>query len=83
MCMVGMFSGMVEKIVEVFMDDFSVFGDSFDDCLENLESVLVRCEEKSMILNWKKKCQFMVIKGIVLGNIVYAKQMRSTRQKLS
>ncbi|XP_022865912.1 uncharacterized protein LOC111385727 [Olea europaea var. sylvestris] len=35
-CMMAIFSDMVEKYIEVFMDDFSVFGDSFDDCLDRL-----------------------------------------------
>jgi hypothetical protein len=60
---------MVERFLEIFMDDFSVFGDSFDDCLTNLEKVLKRCEEKNLVLNWGK-CYFMVTNGIVLGHIV-------------
>lgn len=55
----GIFSDMVEKIVEEFMDDFSIFGDSFTMCLENLRKVLERCEEKHLLLNWEK-CHFMV-----------------------
>jgi len=51
---------------------FSVFGDSFDDCLTNLEKVLSRCEEKNLVLNWKK-CHFMVTNDIVLGHIVSSK----------
>jgi hypothetical protein len=35
-CMLSLFSDMVERFLEVFMDNFSVFGDSFDDCLSNL-----------------------------------------------
>ena len=35
--MLSIFSDMVEDIIEVFMDDFSVFGESFDRCLENLK----------------------------------------------
>ena len=42
-CMMSIFSDMVEKFIEVFMDDLSVFGDSFDDCLNNLKLVLARC----------------------------------------
>jgi hypothetical protein len=53
-CMLSIFSDMVERFLEIFMDDFSVFGDSFDDCLTNLEKVLSRCEEKNLVLNWKK-----------------------------
>ena len=51
-CMLSIFSDMVEHFLEIFMDDFSVFGDSFDDCLTNLEKVLNRCEEKNLVLNW-------------------------------
>ncbi|OMO62746.1 reverse transcriptase [Corchorus capsularis] len=65
-CMMSLFSDMVEKIIEVFMDDFSVFGPSFDECLSNLEHVLKRCEETNLVLNWEK-CHFMVQEGIVLG----------------
>ncbi|KAI3470782.1 hypothetical protein Pfo_027445 [Paulownia fortunei] len=56
-CMLSIFSDMVECFLEVFMDDFSVFGNSFDDCLSNLEKVLIRCEEKNLVLNWEK-CHF-------------------------
>ena len=58
-CMMPIFTDMVEKFLEVFMDDFSVFGDSYDDCLRNLEQVLQRCEETNLVLNWEK-CHFMV-----------------------
>ncbi|KAM1157128.1 hypothetical protein ACFX2B_027542 [Malus domestica] len=68
-CMVSIFSDFVEKIIEVFMDDFSVFGDSFDGCLDNLTIILKRCVETNLVLNWKK-CHFMVRQGIVLGHIV-------------
>ena len=39
-CMLAIFSDMVEKSIEVFMDKFSFFGPSFDSCLKNLEMVL-------------------------------------------
>ena len=51
---------MVECFLKIFMDDFSVFGDSFDDCLTNLEKVLSRYEEKNLELNWEKY-HFMVM----------------------
>ena len=50
---------MVEKSIEVFMDDFSVIGYSFDDCLENLRLLLKRCMETHLVLNWEK-CHFMM-----------------------
>ena len=53
-CMMSIFSDMVENFLEVFMDDFSVFGYSFDNCLSNLSSVLQRCEETNLVLNWEK-----------------------------
>ena len=68
-CMMGIFSDMIEIILEIFMDDFSVFGDSYEGCLENLHKVLERCQEKNLVLNWEK-CHFMVTQGIVLGHIV-------------
>ena len=51
------------------MDDFLVYGKTFDHCLENLDKVLQRCQEKDLVLNWKK-CHFMVREGIVLGHLV-------------
>ena len=68
-CMMGIFSDMIEIILEIFMDHFSVFGDSFENCLENLRKVLERCQEKNLVLNLEK-CHYMVTQGIVLGHIV-------------
>ncbi|GJS49714.1 reverse transcriptase domain-containing protein [Tanacetum coccineum] len=53
--------------MEVFMDNFSVFGDSFSSCLSYLDKMLKRCEDTNLVLNWKK-CHFMVKEGIVLGH---------------
>ena len=50
-CMMAIFSYMVEKTIEVFMDNFSALGNFFDNCLENLRSMLVRCEETNLMLN--------------------------------
>ncbi|CAN6557521.1 unnamed protein product [Malus baccata var. baccata] len=80
-CMVSIFSDFVEKIIEVFMDDFSVFGDSFDGCLDNLTLILKRCIETNLVLNWGK-CHFMVKQGIVLGHIVSAKGIEVDKSKL-
>ena len=63
--MTAIFSDFCEKTVEVFMDDFSVYGTSFDVCLSNLDRVLQRCEETNLVLNWEK-FHFMVNEGIVL-----------------
>ncbi|GJU21879.1 reverse transcriptase domain-containing protein [Tanacetum coccineum] len=61
------FHDMIEKTMEVFMDDFSVFGDSFSSCLSHLDKMLQRCEDTNLVLNWEK-CHFMVKEGIVLGH---------------
>lgn len=79
--MMGIFRDMVEKILEVFMADFFVFGDSFDGCLESLERVLERCEEKNLVLNWEK-CHFMVTEGIVLGHIVSTRGIEEEKSKV-
>jgi hypothetical protein len=50
-CMMPIFFDMIEQIMEVFMDDFSVYGKTFDDCLENLDKVLQRYKEKHLVLN--------------------------------
>ena len=49
--MMSIFSDMIEKIMEVFMDDFTVYGKTFNDFLENLYKVLKWCEEKHLVLN--------------------------------
>ena len=66
-CMMAIFSNMVKKTIEVFMDDFSVLGKSFDNCLENMRQTLIRCEETNLVLNWEM-FHFMVKEGIVLGH---------------
>ncbi|KAM2523479.1 hypothetical protein PS1_030296 [Malus domestica] len=80
-CMMSIFSDYVEKIIEVFMDDFSVFGDSFDGCLHNLSLILKRCVETNLVLNWEK-CHFMVKQGIVLGHIISEKGIEVDKSKI-
>ena len=63
------------------MDDFSVYGFSFDDCLNNLSRVLQRYEEVNLVLNWEK-CHFMVNKGVVLGHLVFDKEIEVDRAKV-
>jgi hypothetical protein len=48
-CMMAVFSEFIEEIVEVFMDDFSVYGKMFMDCLANLDKVLTRCAEVDLV----------------------------------
>ncbi|GKE48748.1 reverse transcriptase domain-containing protein [Tanacetum coccineum] len=66
-CIMAIFHDMIEETMEVFMDDFSVFGDSFSSCLAHLDKMLKRCEDTNLVLNWEK-CHFLVKEGIVLGH---------------
>ncbi|GJR80168.1 reverse transcriptase domain-containing protein [Tanacetum coccineum] len=79
-CMMAIFHDMIEKTMEVFMDDFSVFGDSFDSCLSNLEKMLKRCEDTNLVLNWEK-CHFMCREGIVLGHKISKSGIEVDRAK--
>ncbi|GJX22297.1 reverse transcriptase domain-containing protein [Tanacetum coccineum] len=65
-CMLAIFHDMIKEYVEVFMEDFSVFENSFKNCLHNLDKMLQRCKDANLVLNWEK-CHFMVKEGIVLG----------------
>jgi hypothetical protein len=78
--MLSIFSEMVERFLEIFMNDFSVFG-SFNDYLTNLEKILSRCEEKNLVLNWEN-CHFMVTNSIVLGHIVSSKEIKVNKSKI-
>ncbi|CAN6723550.1 unnamed protein product [Malus baccata var. baccata] len=80
-CMVSIFSDYVERIIEIFMDDFSVFGSSFDNCLDNLTLILKRCVETNLVLNWEK-CHFMVKQGIILGHIISEKGIEVDKSKI-
>jgi len=61
--MMEIFSDLIENIMEVFMDDFSFYGKSFDECLENLDKVLNRCQDTHLVLNWEK-CHIKVREGV-------------------
>ncbi|GJU12358.1 reverse transcriptase domain-containing protein [Tanacetum coccineum] len=80
-CMMAIFHDMIEKTMEVFMDDFSVFGDSFSTCLTHLEKMLKRCEDTNLSLNWEKS-HFMVREGIVLGHKISKSGLEVDRAKV-
>src|SRR3954463_7651617 len=80
-CMSSIFNGFCEEIVEVFMDDFSVYGTSFDHCLHNLNKVLQRCEETNLVPNYKK-CHFMANEGIVLGHKISERGIEVDKAKI-
>ncbi|GJR27128.1 reverse transcriptase domain-containing protein [Tanacetum coccineum] len=79
--MMAIFHDMIEKTMEVFMDDFSVFGDSFSTCLTHLEKMLKRCEDTNLSLNWEKS-HFMVKEGIVLGHKISKSGLEVDRAKV-
>ncbi|GJV27609.1 putative nucleotidyltransferase, ribonuclease H [Tanacetum coccineum] len=80
-CMTVIFHDMVEDFMEVFMEDFLVFGNSFDQCLNNLDKMLSRCEETNLMLKWEK-CHFMVNEGIVLGYKIFGKGIEVDKAKI-
>nr|GEV55005.1 reverse transcriptase domain-containing protein [Tanacetum cinerariifolium] len=80
-CMMSIFHDMIEKMMEVFMNDFSVFGDSFSSCLTNLDKMLNHCEETNSVLNWEN-CHFMCREGIVLGHKISMSGIEVDRAKV-
>nr|GEZ10799.1 reverse transcriptase domain-containing protein [Tanacetum cinerariifolium] len=80
-CMMAIFHDMIEKTMEVFMDDFFVFGNSFQSCLSHLEKMLKRCEDTNLCLNWEKS-HFMVKEGIVLGHKISKKGIEVDKAKV-
>nr|GFD26399.1 reverse transcriptase domain-containing protein [Tanacetum cinerariifolium] len=77
----AIFHDMIEKTMEVFMDDFSVFGNSFFTCLTNLENMLKRCEDTKLALNWEKS-HFMGKEGILLGHKISKKGIEVDKEKI-
>ncbi|GJW01479.1 reverse transcriptase domain-containing protein [Tanacetum coccineum] len=61
------FPEVIHQDSTVFMDEFSIFGNSFGTCLSHLDKMLKRCEDTNLCLNWEKS-HFMVKEGIVLGH---------------
>nr|GFA08431.1 reverse transcriptase domain-containing protein [Tanacetum cinerariifolium] len=80
-CMMAIFHDMIEKTMEVFMDDFLVFENSFSTCLTNLENMLKRCEDIKLALNWEKS-HFMVKEGILLGHKISKKGLEVDKVKI-
>nr|GEW35405.1 reverse transcriptase domain-containing protein [Tanacetum cinerariifolium] len=81
-CLMAIFYDMIEKTMEVFMDDFLVFSDSFSSCLSHLDEMLQRCEDTKLVLNWEK-CHFMVKEGIVLSHKISKSGIEVDRAKVN
>lgn len=67
----GIFVDLIHDYVEVYLDDFTVYGNTFEEALGNLEKVLIRCQEIFFALG-HEKCKMFLTKGIVLGHQVYS-----------
>ena len=80
-CMLSMFSDMVERIMEVYMDDITLYRSDFEECLTNLEAIFQRCIEKNLVLNWEK-CHFMVNQGTVLGHVISSRGIEVDKEKI-
>nr|GEV39272.1 reverse transcriptase domain-containing protein [Tanacetum cinerariifolium] len=81
-CMIAIFQDMLETSLEVFMDAFLVFGDSFNSCLVNLKKMLVQCKQDHLVLNWEK-CHFKVTERIVLGHKVSSAGLEVDKAKIN
>ena len=81
-CMMSIFSDLAEEVMEIFMDDFIVYGSSFENYLHNLGTILHRFHDKNLALNWEK-CHFMVKEGIVLGHKISAAGLEVDKAKVS
>nr|GEZ96097.1 reverse transcriptase domain-containing protein [Tanacetum cinerariifolium] len=80
-CMMAIFHDLIEKTIEVFMDDFSVFENSFQSCLSHLERMLKRCKDANLCLNWEKS-HFMVKEGKVLSHKISKQRIEVDKEKV-
>ncbi|GJU75661.1 reverse transcriptase domain-containing protein [Tanacetum coccineum] len=81
-CMMAIFHDMIEKTMEIFMNDFSFFGNLFKNCLSHVDKMFQRCEDTNLCLNWKKS-HFMVKEGIVLGHKISKKGIEVDKAKIN
>jgi len=79
--MMSIFPDFITKMMEVFIDDFAVHGDSFDECLHHLTLVLKHCIKTNLVLNFEN-FHFMVEHGVVLGHVVSSKGLEVDKAKV-
>ena len=79
--MISIFSDLVKRTMEVYIDDITIYRGSFEEGLTNIETALHRCIEKNLFLNWEKY-KFMVSQGIVLGHISSEKGIEVDKAKI-
>ena len=80
MMAISLMTDFIEDIMEVFMDDFSVYGITFDHCLKNLSKVLQRCEDMNLVLNWEK-CISWCKRGLSLVILSLIRALKLTKQR--
>ncbi|RDY05091.1 Retrovirus-related Pol polyprotein, partial [Mucuna pruriens] len=80
-CMTSIFLNLIQDCMEVFMDDFTVYANSFDACLENLSKMLTSCIDTNLVFNFEK-CHFMVNEGIMLGHLVFDRGIEVDKSKI-
>ena len=80
-CMMTIFSDFLGDSLEVFMDDFCIFGNDFDICVAHLTKILEDYVRKRLVLSWDKS-YFMVWEGVVLGHIVLGKGLEEDKAKI-
>ncbi|RDX78727.1 Retrovirus-related Pol polyprotein, partial [Mucuna pruriens] len=81
MCIISIFSDLLEERMEVFMDDFTIYVESCDACMENLSWVLTRCIETNLVLNFQK-CHFMLTEGIMVGHLISSRGIKVDKAKV-
>jgi len=67
--------------VEVYIDDFTVYGNSFEEAIKVLEKFLIRCKEENLSLI-HEKCFTMFTEGIVLGHHISGNEIRVDTSKV-
>ena len=80
-CMMAIFFDFFCDSLEVFMDNFSIFGKDFESCLAHLTKILEVCVRKRLVLSWEKS-HFMVREGVVLRQIISGKVLEVDKAKI-
>ena len=77
----GILADLVHDCVEIYMDDFTVYGNDFKEALDNLEKVLIRCQETNLALS-HEKCKMMLTEGVVLGHHISSEGIKVDPAKI-
>lgn len=77
----GIFFDLIHDCVEVYMDDFTVYGDTFHEALANLEKILIRCQETNLALS-HEKCKMLLTEGIMLRHHILANRIQVDPSKI-